>query len=599
MIKQPHTIKKLILGYILGLAVIAGIAYANTNTPQPQVGLVWYTASDPTGGTGVSAPLWQFLVRTDNHSLYYKSGTASTAWTLISGGGGGGGTVTSITCTANEGLLCTPSPITGAGTIGIAQLVTIQSEQINTETAAELDNYDPWSGGPHTTRVEVDPTQAKLLITGIVAGNDGDLLWLWNGGNGGTNPNWITLPSQSASSSGANRFWIADGKLVNIPNNDGVLLIYDGSFGWTCFQCATSIVRAQELSLDPAAIPSALSPGTYNDYNPFGAGTTSYIRQDVSGVGIAEITGIIAAGAPNSEGRLLVIENSSTSGGVITIDNDSSSSSISNRILTPTGESITLSAQQSATLIYDDSVAIWRTASYTGQSSGGVISGTLTGSSPVDNWSPTGLYNASGINIISGATYAICGIDSSAAFDGQVIKITNFAGGAILFLDQCGSSSALNQFYTQFATTRQIDNFGAILFEFISGKGWVELTESSQTENSKSFIGPVTFTSSLIADFHLLSDGVGTTLSCNGTGSTTCDSASCNDISGTVTPNSGATACTITFGTSYATDPSCTVSMGQSTPNFAYISSLAPTAITIGFTACAGACTAHYICTGH
>ena len=198
MIKQPHTIKKLILGYILGLAVIAGIAYANTNTPQPQVGLVWYTASDPTGGTGVSAPLWQFLVRTDNHSLYYKSGTASTAWTLISGGGGGGGTVTSITCTANEGLLCTPNPITGAGTIGIAQLVTIQSEQINTETATELDNYDPWSGGPHTTRVEVDPTQAKLLITGIVAGNDGDLLWLWNGGNGGTNPNWITLPSQSA-----------------------------------------------------------------------------------------------------------------------------------------------------------------------------------------------------------------------------------------------------------------------------------------------------------------------------------------------------------------------------------------------------------------
>jgi len=55
---------------------------------EPNVGLTWFSDADPTVPPGVPAPLYQFLVRTDNDSVYYKSGTASTAWTLISGGGG-------------------------------------------------------------------------------------------------------------------------------------------------------------------------------------------------------------------------------------------------------------------------------------------------------------------------------------------------------------------------------------------------------------------------------------------------------------------------------------------------------------------------------
>lgn len=60
---------------------------------EPNAGLTWFSDADPTVGPGVPAPLYVFLVRTDDPSLYYKSGLADTAWTLIgSGSGGSGGT---------------------------------------------------------------------------------------------------------------------------------------------------------------------------------------------------------------------------------------------------------------------------------------------------------------------------------------------------------------------------------------------------------------------------------------------------------------------------------------------------------------------------
>jgi hypothetical protein len=360
---RRHTIKKIILGYILGLVTLAGIAFAS-GQPEPSVGLYWYANTDPTTGAGVSAPQYQLLIRTDTQAIYWKSGPTNTAWTKIAGTGAGG-SVTSITCGTNGGLLCSPNPISTTGTISVAQLLTIPSEQINTETATELDNYDPWHAGAHTTRVEVDPTQPSLLITGIVAGTDGDLLWLWNGGNGGTNPNWITLVSQSASSSALNRFWVADGKIVNIPNNDGVLLIYDGSFGWTCFQCATSILRGQELSVDPVAIPTALaSSSTTNNYNPWSTliSPTSYVRQDVTGSGTATISGITAAGAPNSEGRLLFWNNISAAGSQAFL-NASGLSTAPNQLLTPGGVTITIGPGGSAIFIYDTTEDAWRLVS--------------------------------------------------------------------------------------------------------------------------------------------------------------------------------------------------------------------------------------------
>ena len=110
---------KTLVTSLISIAVVATIVYASVpNGPQPNVGLTWYTSSDPTTGAGVSAPLAQLLVRQDVPSVYDKSGPLNTNWTKIgAGAGGGAGTVTSVSCGTGE--LCSPSPITASGTISL------------------------------------------------------------------------------------------------------------------------------------------------------------------------------------------------------------------------------------------------------------------------------------------------------------------------------------------------------------------------------------------------------------------------------------------------------------------------------------------------
>jgi hypothetical protein len=80
-------------------AAIAALTASANAQPVPAVGLYWLHAGDPTTGAGVCAPLYQLLFRTDNNTLYYKSGAACTAWTPFSGAGGG--TVTGSCATLN------------------------------------------------------------------------------------------------------------------------------------------------------------------------------------------------------------------------------------------------------------------------------------------------------------------------------------------------------------------------------------------------------------------------------------------------------------------------------------------------------------------
>ena len=583
---KKHSIRRIALGYVLALLAIAGIAYANPNTPQANVGIRWFTATDPTSGTGVAAPLWQFLVRTDNNSLYFKSGSANTAWTLISGGGGGGGTVTSITCTANAGLLCTPNPITGTGTLGLAQLITIPNETILT-AGGTLNNWDPWSAGPHTTRVEIDPNTATTTITGIVAGNDGDLLWLWNGGNGGTNPNWVTLVSQSGSSSALNRFWIADGKLVNIPNNDGVLLIYDGAFGWTCFQCATSILRAQELSMEPVAIAPALaSASSTNNYDPWtSAGVTmsSYVRQDVSGSGTATITGLIAAGAPNSEGRLVVWNNISAAGSTAFL-NASGSSAGPNEILTPGGGTFTIGPGGSVIFIYDTTVEMWRLVAPAPSGSSG-ITGTMT---------PTVIPMAA---TSSSVTDSPCSVASGVLNCGP----TSFVGNELLDGDLLLTfPSGLDTFIAAnniFSSTQQNINIDA------SGPGGVVRINSTAGGVTGAGTGGLQVSaganSGIALSFapHIVSTGASATLSCNA-GTATCAGAKCDDVAGEISIGTGATSCTVTFASTYTTGPSCVVSAGSATTSPIYITTRNALAITITTSGTLPGLI-DYQCTGH
>lgn len=119
-------IKRLGVPVVL-VAIIATLALAQ-GVPQPSVGLYWTFSGDPTAGGGVCAPQYQLLFRTDNDTLYYKSGTACTAWTSFNASGGGH--VTSVTC--STGLTCTPNPIVASGTVDLTNTAVTPGSYTNT-----------------------------------------------------------------------------------------------------------------------------------------------------------------------------------------------------------------------------------------------------------------------------------------------------------------------------------------------------------------------------------------------------------------------------------------------------------------------------------
>ncbi len=68
-------------GYFV--AMVAAICCIAASFAYPNIGLYYVSNTDPTIAPGVSSPGYQFLMRTDSPSLYYKSSAASTGWTQI------------------------------------------------------------------------------------------------------------------------------------------------------------------------------------------------------------------------------------------------------------------------------------------------------------------------------------------------------------------------------------------------------------------------------------------------------------------------------------------------------------------------------------
>ena len=126
-----------------------------------QTGLVWSINSDPSVAPGLAAPQWQFAIRTDVPSLYYKSGTGNTAWTLLGSSSAGTGTVTSVACGAN--MSCSPSPITSAGTVATVSSPTFSG----TVTGANLTATSAVTGATlHSTAGTLVGTSLSVGTTG-------------------------------------------------------------------------------------------------------------------------------------------------------------------------------------------------------------------------------------------------------------------------------------------------------------------------------------------------------------------------------------------------------------------------------------------------
>lgn len=84
--------------------------------------LYYASDTDPTAAGGVSAPVGQLLFRTDVPSIYYKSGTANTAWTAL---GRSAAVLTPTTCGAGQAVTAISSAGVGTCT-AVASLVSAQ-----------------------------------------------------------------------------------------------------------------------------------------------------------------------------------------------------------------------------------------------------------------------------------------------------------------------------------------------------------------------------------------------------------------------------------------------------------------------------------------
>ena len=222
--------------------------------------------------------------------------------------------------------------------------------------AGSVNNFDPWSGGTHTSRLEIDTTAATnpFNVTGLVAGNDGDLLYIWNGG--GLNDVPITFTDEDSASLALNRFHLPLAGPYTINFQGGALFVYLGGFGWSLLQDDGGNVSPTQLTLVPVRPATLANGSTTPNYNPWGVGglITPTVFQDTGAA--STITGIVA---PNNttmsftfgnDGATLVFTNISTTGTITITCNDGSSVN-ENQIRCST--SIVLTPYSSVTFIYD------------------------------------------------------------------------------------------------------------------------------------------------------------------------------------------------------------------------------------------------------
>lgn len=164
-----------------------------------------------------------------------------------------------------------------------------------------------------------------------------------------------------------------------------------------------------------ASTPSQIT-SDQNDY-AFAGGTSSYIFQRLSSDASRSITGIAGGG----DGKHLILANVGSS--EIVLANENAGSSAANRIITGTGQNLTLAPNVVARLVYDATTQRWRV-----QASQGIVASGLVASGAVQG------YFGSTRNIASGTVGAF-DLGSGAVIAGTVgsgaIQSASIASGQV------------------------------------------------------------------------------------------------------------------------------------------------------------------------
>jgi hypothetical protein len=222
-------------------------------------------------------------------------------------------------------------------------------------------------------------------------------------------------------------------------------------------------------SITPAQLPFNVVTDTLvadqNNYNPVGLSSAVQLRLTASGA-TRSITGLVISGSssvPNlSE---LKITNVGTQFNII-LRAESASSTAANRF-TFDGQDIVLLPGQNCTVWYDWTTSRWRgvACSQDGRIGGqdvtaGVISPPIIATDQND-YTPTGLENASVIRLIASAVVNITGL--AGGVDGRRLVLFNIGTLPITLVHQSLSSLAANRFFTGTSNTTIVGNNAASL----------------------------------------------------------------------------------------------------------------------------------------
>ncbi|HYG78676.1 MAG TPA: hypothetical protein VEK08_26990 [Planctomycetota bacterium] len=218
---------------------------------------------------------------------------------------------------------------------------------------------------------------ANSVYTGLIARQSQFVLIVNSNNPGGFT---LRLDNENVGSSAANRIRTFDGSNITLQGGDYALLYYDQTVlsRWLVISSSAGVAwddRANTFSTAQTFSSyvswQAGTPATItSDQNDYDFGTVSFAR--VSSDASRTITGL----ANGANGRVLIVANVGAS--PIILPNESPSSVAANRIINPSGASVTLSANYGALLIYDGTSSRWRMISYFQVGGGGT--GTIGGS---------------------------------------------------------------------------------------------------------------------------------------------------------------------------------------------------------------------------